>query len=67
MKDNRFVIFILTAILDFTIGLITLEVIGMIFIQSLEFASIYIIMGTVPIILIVESFINKLKNGEELK
>ena len=67
MKDNRFVIFILTAILDFTVGLITLEVIGMIFIRSLEFASIYIIMGTVPIILVVESLINNLKNDKELK
>ena len=67
MKDNNLLVFILTAILDITVGIITIEVLGMIFIASLEIVSIYIIMGTVPIIILTESLINKLKKDEELK
>lgn len=67
MKDNNLLVFILTAILDITVGIITIEVLGMIFIASLEIVSIYIIMGTVPVIILTEHLINKLKNNEELK
>jgi hypothetical protein len=67
MKDNRLLAFLLTAILDVTVGIITLEVLGMIFISSLEIVSIYVIIGTAPIILLTDSLINKLKKNEELK
>lgn len=67
MKDNKLLVFILTAILDITVGIITIEVLGMIFIASLEIVSICIIMCTVPIIILTESLINKLKNDKELK
>lgn len=67
MKDNNLLIFVLTALLDFTVGLITIEVLAMIFIKSLELQSIIIICVIIPIIFIIELLINKLKNDEELK